>query len=444
MPPKIENLVVDTTAFINNVQLQDIALNLFTIHEVIEEVRCKRQYRNLVVLPYDLQVKDVDAESVDFVTKFAKKTGDYSFLSATDIKLLALTYQLEKELVGIGHLRTEPIVCKTLEPLSHKGTFSSPGFYTPNNNENECPVNGEQHSDGNRQQNEEQDSQSIDEDSQLQKVPDIIFDDTVLKQFSRLTCDGNEPESNQVVADCDDKENEDCDNGEEDGEEDEDGDEGDSKELDPCITDGDDIGWITPKNSRSRDIIESPEVEEPAVVACYSTDFSIQNVLKQIGLNVVSKDGLLISNINTYILRCYACFQIVPPSSRVFCPKCGNKTLKRVSVYVDSDGKQHIRINFRRPLTARGKKFPLPRPKGGKHAVNPILCEDQRVPQQRLSKLALTKNNPMHPDYIAGISPFVMRDVSSKSAVIHANNKSDVKYWMRKNPNEVVKRRRKK
>ncbi|XP_073990539.1 RNA-binding protein NOB1-like isoform X3 [Rhodnius prolixus] len=89
-------------------------------------------------------------------------------------------------------------------------------------------------------------------------------------------------------------------------------------------------------------------------------------------------------------------------------------------------------------------KFPLSQPKDRKHVVNLILCEDQRVPQQSLSKLALTKNNPIYPDYIAGVSPSVMRDVSSRATIIFANNKSDIKYWMRKNPNEVIKRRRKK
>lgn len=42
------------------------------------------------------------------VTEFAKKTGDYPSLSATDIKVLALTYQLELEKVGSSHLKSEP------------------------------------------------------------------------------------------------------------------------------------------------------------------------------------------------------------------------------------------------------------------------------------------------------------------------------------------------
>ena len=41
-------------------------------------------------------------------------------------------------------------------------------------------------------------------------------------------------------------------------------------------------------------------------------------------------------------------------------------------------------------------------PKGGKHANNPILVEDQREAQKRASKLGRTKTNALDPDYTAG------------------------------------------
>lgn len=43
------------------------------------------------------------------VSDFAKKTGDYRHLSATDISVLALTYMLEKQHVGVDHINTEPV-----------------------------------------------------------------------------------------------------------------------------------------------------------------------------------------------------------------------------------------------------------------------------------------------------------------------------------------------
>ena len=42
------------------------------------------------------------------VREFSKKTGDYPSLSAVDIQVMALVYQLEKEHVGTDHIRTVP------------------------------------------------------------------------------------------------------------------------------------------------------------------------------------------------------------------------------------------------------------------------------------------------------------------------------------------------
>lgn len=128
-----------------------------------------------------------------------------------------------------------------------------------------------------------------------------------------------------------------------------------------------------------------------------------------------------------------------------FCPKCGNKTLKRVSVTLNEDGTQQIHISTRRPLSTKGKRFSLPAPKGGKHGVNPRLLEDQPESQQRLSKKAILKNNPLDPDYIAGNSPFLTKDVTSKSAMLGLKGaglgqaKPSGVYWAKKNPNAGTK-----
>lgn len=87
-----------------------------------------------------------------------------------------------------------------------------------------------------------------------------------------------------------------------------------------------------------------------------------------------------------------------------FCPNCGNKTLKRVSMTLNKDGSQQIHISTRKPLSNRGKKFSLPKPKGGKYAVNPILSADQPIPQQKRSSMAIAKTNALNEDYTAGKS----------------------------------------
>ncbi len=41
--------------------------------------------------------------------------------------------------------------------------------------------------------------------------------------------------------------------------------------------------------------------------------------------------------------------------------------------------------------------------------MNPLLAVDQPQAQQRVSKKALARNNPLDPDYISGSSPFVVK-----------------------------------
>ena len=156
----------------------------------------------------------------------------------------------------------------------------------------------------------------------------------------------------------------------------------DNMEEDEGIQDDDDDGWITPSNFKNKRMEmlgadtnndDEDEESEEIIVACLTSDFAMQNVLKQLHLNVLSTDGLLIKETKTWILRCYACFKTTPKMDKKFCPSCGNKTLKRVSVTLNADGTQQIHISTRKALSKRGKKFSLPKPQGGKYAVNPIL-----------------------------------------------------------------------
>jgi len=42
--------------------------------------------------------------------------------------------------------------------------------------------------------------------------------------------------------------------------------------------------------------------------------------------------------------------------TKVFCPNCGNRTLKKVAVSLKEDGTQVIHISSRKRLSARGKR----------------------------------------------------------------------------------------
>lgn len=357
----------------------------------------------MVVLPYDLEIKQVFPENIKIVTDFAKKTGDYPTLSATDIKVMALTYQLEKELVGTKHLRTEPVIQRSVNVVTKKpmteASADVTGFYLPKKNQGdddgECTVSDEEeefgsdleYSDGELEETVDDIKKSTKEGGNNVKETsdDIQVEDNLVKT-AQGECKQNENSLDDILVPIsrklDELEIEDSEDDEDDNDE----------------------GWITPsniQNAKSRfnsDLVEGKSVK----VACITTDFAMQNVLKQLNLNVSALDGRMIRQLRTFILRCYTCFSTTSVMTKKFCPKCGNSTLKRVGVSLDADGKQQIHINGRRPLTARGKKFSLPTMKGGKHSNNPHLVEDQPFPDQRPTRLARMKNNPMEDDYISG------------------------------------------
>ncbi|XP_045500935.1 RNA-binding protein NOB1 [Colias croceus] len=419
MSKLIKHLVVDTTAFIKAENLQNIAENIYTVQEVVDEITNDRQRRKLVVLPYDLKVKDVFTESIKFITEFSKKTGDYTSLSATDIKVMALTYQMEKELVGIEHLKTEPTMQKTVKVTGLAGYNAGTDDKSKNEKAEETTTNIEKSDtivadaidDSSIPTNDtaEENKEDDDEDKKLA--------DEIAEQIKNMELrDDNEAADLIVKVEESDQESEEYES-ESDDDDDDDGSE-----------------WITPSNLKEKKKeIEFGECEEKNVdVACITSDFAMQNVLKQIGLNVTAVDGRIIRYLRTFIFRCTTCFKTTSVMTKLFCPKCGHATLKKVSVSVDDDGNQHIHINGRKPLTARGKRFSLPTPRGGQHFQYPILTEDQHIHKRFASKLARNKTNALDPDYIAGFSPFAMKDVNSKSAVLGVRaNKQDIKYWMK-------------
>ncbi|XP_035772481.1 RNA-binding protein NOB1-like [Neolamprologus brichardi] len=84
--------------------------------------------------------------------------------------------------------------------------------------------------------------------------------------------------------------------------------------------------------------------------------------------------------------------------NRAFCPHCGNRTLKKLAVTVNEDGSMQMHFSKNpKVLNPRGLRHTLPLPQGGKHSTNPHLVEDQRFPQQRLSRKARQKTDVFNP-----------------------------------------------
>uniref|UniRef100_A0A131XK52 RNA-binding protein NOB1 n=1 Tax=Hyalomma excavatum TaxID=257692 RepID=A0A131XK52_9ACAR len=362
---RVKHLVVDSGGFIKNAALQEIGENIYTLAEVVSEIKDKATKQRLQVLPYKLNYRVPSPEAIKIMTEFSKLTGDYPSLSAVDIKVLALTYMLEKEHVGTDHLSQKPKSIEVEGTGAPRDLVSAPGFFG-----------------------------------------------------SYATPDAENPEPADPAGSPDGCIEQNC----------------SEDEIDSAEDSADDE-WITPSNiteiKKEMGLLTLEEVQVP--VACISTDFAVQNVLIQMGLKAVSVDGMAIRHARTFVLRCHACFTITKVMTKQFCPACGNKTLKRVTVAVAEDGSTKLYINYKRPINIRGTRYSLPTPKGGKHSTDPILCEDQPIPQNRLSKMAMSRVDVLDADYLSRNSPFKINDVYSRSA--HLNMRAGSQGS--RNPNQV-------
>ncbi|KAH8300577.1 hypothetical protein KR044_009585 [Drosophila immigrans] len=463
---KIKYIVADTTAFINAVPLNEYAENVLTVPDVIAEVRHRRQIRRLCVLPFDLQVREPRPESVKHCVEFAKKTGDYASLSGIDLKVIALTYELETDLLGTEHLRTEPVVSQVIaskdkpEEMQDASNKRLVGWYMPEGNDEEEEEDDEEEEEDEDEDDDEEaavadpvkeaieaqlkgeqpadkstDAAGKEEDDEEEEEEEDVTQEQLDKLFEKLKC---APSADEELATADLLIAQPTEEDDDEPSEEEQQQQTQAQEDEEV---GDD-GWITHSNIKKAKKALEGKVETDLIppVACMTTDYALQNVLKQLNLQLAALNGRIIKQLRTYILRCYGCFKTTSIMTKVFCPNCGNKTLKRVAVSLDENGKQVIHINTRRPLTNKYKNQSLPRFQGGKHSRNPILFEDQPMPRQMPSRVAKTKTNALNDDYIAGFSPFVMRDVDSKSAMLRS--KGNLKEWARNNNFEEDRRRK--
>lgn len=455
--------------------LQDIGRNIYTLRDVVDEIRDRPTRRSLAFLPYQLNFKEPRPEHIRLVTEFSKKTGDYPSLSATDIKVLALTYQLEVEHVGSQHLKKEPeFKVKVQSTQRHPETpVNVAGFHFPSKK----PVDA---SDVLQTQTETKSSNAADADQfnsfhfwreplpSIDSLLDLLDSTEVLnsenkqKRTDRETdretsSDSSEfnsfhfwrqppPSIDDSLLDLlkvDDPSESSLDTSLQTEEPDDQSDDED-KENEPEDEEEDDDGggWITPSNIKQVKM-DSADWTAPADVrvGCLTTDFAMQNVLIQIGLHVLSVNGMLIKQARNYILRCHACFRTTSNMDKVFCPHCGNKTLKKLAMTVSEDGSVQMHFSKNpKVLNARGLRYSLPLPQGGKHSNNPQLVEDQHYPQQRLSRKARQKTDVFNPDYVAGTSPFCQNDVYSRAASLHIRDGQCGGGRRRANPNATNKK----
>ncbi|KAI0565494.1 RNA-binding protein NOB1 [Gracilaria domingensis] len=83
-------------------------VRFFSVPEVFREIRDPRARARLALLQDSITLRAPSSEVMAETIDFAKRTGDFSVLSLTDLKVIALTRMLEREENGDKFLKTAP------------------------------------------------------------------------------------------------------------------------------------------------------------------------------------------------------------------------------------------------------------------------------------------------------------------------------------------------
>lgn len=326
---------------------------LMTVPSVLNEIKDSktRDRVETTLIPF-LTLRSPSPSSLKFVSGFARRTGDLSVLSQTDLEILALAYELECSLNGGDwRLRREPgqkqpngEPPETL-PGEQEVTLAKSSQPLPSVTESKPKAFGAT-------------SDVIPAAAEISEgVPETRpKQDEIPLALEKLSLQGEEgpipiPEndiSSQIDLDHSHI-----------SQQVEESDESDSE------------GWITPSNFKKHQAAESnaaltPTKQEAVMkVATVTTDFAMQNVLLQIGLNLVSPSLQRIRNVRTYILRCHACFEKVKDTSKQFCPRCGKPSLTRVTCSTNASGEFRLHLKKNMQWNHRGDRYSIPKPVSG-------------------------------------------------------------------------------
>lgn len=379
---KVKHLVVDSGAIIKGTNLTALADNFWTVPDVLIEIRDKKSRALLERLPFTLQTREPSAEAMAAVVNFSRKTGDFAYLSLTDLRVMALAYMLEVESNGNAHLKTSPEVSQTLtraangKIVGQAPTVPCKYFASAMGCKfgKDCKF---LHDESLRAGGDGEDAgkaKKVDipcrffntpngcrfgDDCQFVHVKDETAEEPVVTT--------EQPAISEEIRSADVKSRIL-------------GGFGASSNAGALEDDG--KNWISSGNANK--FTSSPfgdgkgveAISSRIAAACITTDFSMQNVMLQMGLHLLSSEGMVIKRVKQWILKCIACFTTSTEMDRIFCPKCGNNTMERVSYSIGQDGQMTFYTRANRPAKLSGTKFSLPKPKGGRQG-DLLLREDQ-------------------------------------------------------------------
>jgi len=170
----------------------------------------------------------------------------------------------------------------------------------------------------------------------------------------------------------------------------------------------------------------------PRLAGLYTIDFAMQNVALQMGITVLSERGV-ITGIRRTAGKCTACLALAPVYQSEFCKECGNRTMMRVMLIVDSTG--HVIVSERqRDFNLRGTIYNMPclvskhyLGRAGRRTILPISSEGDPAAKYML--------HDRKAETVDGSVSHFTGDISGPQHRVDSNVLATVQF-LQQNPNE--------
>lgn len=385
----IHTLILDTGPIILNTppisSLLSQCEQIVTTPAILPEIRdpIARSRFDTTVKPF-LQLRRPKDDSLRFVREFARKSGDLGGLSAVDLEVLSLAYELECEQNGgdwrlrraPGQKRVNgPPPGKMEETKEDRGTVDAAVDAENNKDQrslNEASLgqelarNASGNSDGPKLEDKpHHETQAGDEVGKMRALRLDSYDGAAngRPQIQEGVSELKHRSTTAVVTS-----------------------QASVESASASGEDSDPEGWITPSNLKKR---QARDKTEPSSVplstsghlraddgnkkvtlsaALLTTDFAMQNVALLMNLNLISSSSSnlhQIRNLRTHILRCHACFMLVKDTTKQFCPRCGMPALTKVSCQINEKGETKVFLKKKMQWNTRGDRYSIPKPVSG-------------------------------------------------------------------------------
>eukprot|EP00446_Apocalathium_sp_SHHI-4_P005912 CAMPEP_0177195560 /NCGR_PEP_ID=MMETSP0367-20130122/23586_1 /TAXON_ID=447022 ORGANISM="Scrippsiella hangoei-like, Strain SHHI-4" /NCGR_SAMPLE_ID=MMETSP0367 /ASSEMBLY_ACC=CAM_ASM_000362 /LENGTH=493 /DNA_ID=CAMNT_0018643611 /DNA_START=52 /DNA_END=1533 /DNA_ORIENTATION=+ len=401
-------VVIDAGAAIKLQRLERLGSELFTTSAVLAEVRDETARAMLATLPMELKIREPLPQDLLFVKQFAKATGDFGFLSQNDMGLIALTVQLHRENGGTVRDRPAPLIHtegtttafdwapvradrKGGSTVNRSDLGDAGAVFEPPAHVAECCAHGAEEAPAKPEEPAElaegaagatapmkeassEKPGSSSDSNEVAEAPSKLAEPA--EGAAAATAPTNEASSEKPGAASDSNEQARAEQKDEETK-DEAKSNNDEPEEDPWSDeeDGSSAGeWVTVENMH-RFGVAAAQADIEVKVTCATADYSVQNVLLQMGITPLTFDGYAVRSVKMWGLVCRACFFFTRETAKVFCPKCGHDTLVRVPIVVGEDGKPTA-LNNGRPLRKKGTVYSVPKPQGGR-GFKPLFAEDE-------------------------------------------------------------------